>query len=270
MYEDFVLRKNGAEYFTSPLFDSFNVPHMFTTKNGGVSSGPFESLNMSVGQGQIKDKKEFVERNHEIAANILGFTYADIVRTYQMHTAKIKIVDKCDKSIAQGDDTDGVDGLITKDKGVLLSARMADCVPVLLYDTKNAACAAIHSGWRGTLGGIVPKAVKLMRESFGSTPDSIIAAIGPAANACCYEVGEEIYTAFTEQNGGFKAAFERRDGKLYLGLYIIIDQQLKLCGLGDNNISISRLCTICNPALFFSHRRQGAVRGTMAAFIGLK
>ena len=270
MYEDFVLRKNGAEYFTSPLFDSFNVSHMFTTKNGGVSSGPFESLNMSPGKGQIKDIRENVEHNHEMVANALGFSYSDIFRTHQMHTTNIEIVTENNIGTDHRTYLDGIDGLITKEKGVLLSARMADCVPVLLYDTKNAACAAIHSGWRGTLGGIVPKAVQMMYDNFGSEPESMIAAIGPAAQSCCYEVGKEVFDAFVAQNSDFATGFEQRNGKLYLNLHIIIADQLKICGFGDNNISISRLCTICYPELFFSHRRQGAVRGTMAALIGLK
>lgn len=270
MYEDFVLRKNGAQYFTSPLLDSFNVPHMFTTKNGGVSSGPFESLNMSPGQGQIKDTHENVERNHQIAANALSFSHTEICRTHQMHTTNIEIVTENNKEKDHRTYIDGVDGLVTNQKGILLSARTADCVPVLLYDTINASCAAIHSGWRGTLGGIVHQAIQLMCENFGSKPESIIAAIGPAANSCCYEVGEEVFEAFVAQCSDFAAAFEWRGDKLYLRLHTIIAHQLKSKGLYDKNISISRLCTICTPALFYSHRRQGTVRGTMAAFIGLK
>lgn len=269
MYESFNQHKNGAEYLTSPLFDSYGIPHMFSTKNGGVSEGVFSSLNMSFGNGEMRDSRENVEENHRIAAEALGSLYEDLARTKQTHSNTVKIVESKDKGrvITKDKDGTGVDGLVTEESDILLCVRMADCVPVLLYDTKHEVCAAVHSGWRGTLGEITSKAVDLMKESFGTEPSSLIAAIGPSAKSCCYEVGEEIYSAFVAQNCVYEKAFDWRDGKLFLSVGELVKLQLLFLGVTDDKISISPLCTICNPELFFSHRRQGTARGTMAAFI---
>ena len=269
MYEIFTERKNGAHYLTSPLFDRYGISHMFTTKDGGVSEGVFASLNMSVGVGEIRDSRENVEKNHEIAAISLCSRYEDVTRTWQTHSNVVKQVNADDRGRVFTPDTDGigVDGLVTAQNGILLSIRMADCVPVLLYDTVNEVCAAIHSGWRGTLGEITSNAIGLMSENFNTKPSNLIAAIGPSAKGCCYEVGEEVYNDFITKNSLYSKAFERRDGKIWLSVGELVELQLLSLGVDSEKISVCPLCTICNPGLFFSHRRQGTARGTMAAFI---
>jgi YfiH family protein len=192
---------------------------MFTTRHGGVSDGVFESLNFAVGAGEIRDSKENVIKNHALAASCFGLTENDICRSYQTHTTTVEVVgnDKKSTGIYKPPFPYGVDGLVTAEKRLILSIRTADCVPVLLYDYKNNICAAVHSGWRGTLGRITSNAIEKMC-LLGADRGSIIAAIGPCIDVCCYEVGQELLDAFSNVDKEFEASFATMNGKLYLDL----------------------------------------------------
>lgn len=268
MRENFVRHTEKITYYTSPLLDANNIPHMFTTRHGGVSSGVFESLNFAVGAGSIRDSQENVIKNHALAASCFGLTENDICRSYQNHSANVEVVGNDQKStgIYKPPFPYGVDGLVTAEKRLILSIRTADCVPVLLYDTKNNICAAVHSGWRGTLGRITSSAIEKMC-SAGADRGSIIAAIGPCIGVCCYEVGQELLDAFTNADKEFEACFTTKNGKLYLDLTAANEMILIKSGIKEENISSAHLCTCCNRDDFFSHRREGANRGTMSALI---
>lgn len=268
MKENFVRHEARITYYTSPLLDRHGIKHMFTTRRGGVSAGVFESLNFAVGAGDIRDSKENVIKNHALAAEVFGLTENDICRSYQNHSTNVEVVGNEHKSTGIYKDPFpyGVDGLVTKEKNLILSIRTADCVPVLLFDYQNRVCAAVHSGWRGTLGRIAANAVEKMC-SLGADQNRIVAAIGPCIGACCYEVGRELWEAFAQADKGFAACFTEKDGKVFFDLTMANEMILEKSGVKAENISSARLCTCCDKENFFSHRRDGANRGTMSALI---
>lgn len=271
MKETYIVDKESHSFLISPLFASYGIKHMFTLRDGGVSQGMYSSFNFATGSGEIPDEWENVVNNHAIAAAHLGMTAEDICRTYQTHSSNVVTVWQSDRGVGllKPPFESGVDGLVTKEKNVLLTVRAADCVPILLYDLKNEICAAVHSGWRGTVAAIVAKAVKQMID-LGSNHEDIIAAIGPSIGQCCYEVGEELFRAFMDEGAHFGSCFEERNGKLYLDLKMANALILHRCGIVDERISTSDECTACNTERFFSHRVMGVNRGTMAAFIAVR
>lgn len=260
----FVLHKSKTEYYTCMALDDAHIKHMFATRVGGVSPRPFDSLNFAEGSGDIRDTTQNVIANYEAAANELGYHSADVCRAYQAHTANVMICDESSKGmgITFPRPQDGIDALVTAKKGVVLSVRTADCVPILLCDPVANVAAAVHSGWRGTAQRISAAAVSVMT-SLGAQRERIIAAIGPCAHKCCYEVGDELKNFFASD------CFEYRGGKLYLDLVSANMHVLTDAGINALNIYDSGLCTVCRPEHFFSHRRDGVNRGVMAAFIVL-
>lgn len=268
MIEKYTEYTEPIAYICSPLFEKHGVKHMFTRRQGGVSTGVYDSLNFAAGSGTPKDDWANVVENHRRAAAVFGMRAEDICRSYQTHTTKVLPVNKelCGTGLTKPPFNEGVDGLVCKDSGVLLSVRGADCVTVLLYDFKNKVCGACHSGWRGTAGGIVRNAVKEMCD-LGAEKDSIIAAIGPSVGGCCYSVNEDVLAEFERADKAFTACFESRNGTLYLNLQRAVSHTLISAGLKAEHISDCGECTVCNGNNYFSHRKSGVMRGTMAAFI---
>ncbi|MBR6594360.1 MAG: peptidoglycan editing factor PgeF [Clostridia bacterium] len=270
MRESFVYSTVPFGHLTSPLLSAAGAKHIFTAKDGGVSEGAFASFNFAAGGGEVCDRWENVVENHTMVAHFFGMEADRICRSYQTHSTKVLTVTAahCGTGLTLPPFEEGVDGLVCAEEGVLLSVRGADCVTVLLYDGGSRVCGACHSGWRGTLGGIAALTVEAMCAA-GASRDSIVAAIGPSARSCCYRVGEELYCTFTDADVKNAAFFTHRNGELYLDLQGAVSAALTEAGVKDGHISDGGECSICRPDRYFSHRRQGPVRGTMAAFITL-
>ena len=267
---DFYLDPSPLPRYRSRLFDSFGVRHAFFTRKGGVSRGVFESLNFAVGIGSVKDDIKNVVANYGIAASAFGLTAGDVCRTYQTHTNVVERATEADRGrgITLEPYDHGVDGLYTAQKDLLLSVRTADCVPVLMCGKDKKACAAVHAGWRGTVGGITLNAVKALN-SLGVRTEDILAAIGPCIGQCCYEVGSELLPEFTALDPALAAFFKPRGEKYLLDLTGANAYILEKAGIPRPQISCAGICTKCNPEEFFSHRVSGSDRGTMSAFICL-
>jgi YfiH family protein len=189
------------------------------------------------------------------------------------------------------------DGLMTAEPGLLLTIRIADCLPVLLVDPKRRVVAAVHAGWRGALARVIEKAVGDMRRAFGSDPQQLVAVLGPSIRACCYEVGEEIVQSF---HGSFaraerffrllpnrpEAATDRHSilfltnyppghapehvPAARLDLIAVAEEQLSSAGVKPANVLVADYCTACRSDLFFSHRKDGGGTGRQAAVIGIR
>ncbi len=169
------------------------------------------------------------------------------------------------------------DGVITDRKNILLTTVHADCLPVWLYDEEHHAIGLVHAGWRGTLAGIAPKAVKLMHENYGSDPAKMKAAIGPGISLCCFETGPEVIEAFRAHwdfaDKYAEQAEKRPDGnagKFYIDLKGINTEELLQAGILRENIEVSRHCTHCEPETFASYRREGGTYMRMGAGICLE
>ena len=264
------------------------IVHGFSTRPGGVSvldANP--ALNLGFTEWDERDR---VAANREKFIAALGASEMTLVAIRQFHSDVICL------AAAPGAEAPKADALITNTPGLLLGVQTADCVPILLADTRRRAVAAIHAGWRGTLARIAVKTLGQMRMEFGTEPRDVVAALGPAIGRCCYEVGPEVAQAFAAQ---FPPAAEWFDGpfeqladgqeplwlpwltmmppghippppRVQLDLRASNRWQLIDAGVPEKQISVNDLCTACRRDLLFSYRREGAKTGRLMAAIGIE
>lgn len=235
------------------------VLHAFTTRGGGVSVPPFDFLNLGRGAG---DDAGAVRENRARVLAALGRDLAEQVEASQVHGREVAVV----AAAHRGQKIQGADGLASCDPAVVLAVHSADCAQVLVYDPVGRAAAALHAGWRGTAAGATAAVVRAMSDAFGSRPEDLAAAIGPAIGPCCYEVGADVVEAFALWSWR-DAVFRPSSGaRWFLDLWEASRLQLEAEGVRPRGIAEAGLCTACHPELFFSHRRSGRT-GRMAALI---
>lgn len=161
------------------------------------------------------------------------------------------------------------DAMITNHPGVLLLIRVADCVPLVVFDPVRRAVAAVHAGWKGTLAGIAAAAVAAMRDSFGCEPFDLLAGIGPSIGPCCFEVGPDIAGSFADVPA-IAGCVRRTARRSTVNLPEANRRQLLDCGVPSSNIELSGLCTGCRLDVFFSHRGEQGETGRFGLFAGLR
>jgi YfiH family protein len=262
-------KKDGYIYFASPVLDGTGlVSHGFSTRHKGVSKGFFESLNLGFGRG---DDEANVRRNFDIACGALGMDSRTLTFSKQVHSSTVRVITKSERSLENINSVPEADAMITNVSNLPLAVFYADCVPVFLLDPVKMAVAAVHSGWRGTVRGIVRQAVLSMNENFQSLPEDILAAIGPCVGPCCYKVGDDVCSSFHTEYGDDIARFfsTGAEGDTYLDLKAANGFLLERAGLKPENIQVAENCTCCEWETFYSHRRDGQLRGNQAAFIML-
>ena len=257
-----ITRKLGQlEYLTA---EGVAVPHCFTTRYGGVSEGYLSSLNLGIHRG---DKPENVRRNYEILGEALGFSIENLVFTRQTHTNIVRVVgaENAGEGLFREVEPE-CDALVTNTPGMVLAAFTADCTPILLHDPVTGAVGAVHAGWRGTVADIAGNAVRAMAEHFGSRPADIRAAIGPNIGVCCFETHADVPDAVRAVLGGEAEEYIVPAGeKFRVDLKGVNAALLRRAGVRE--IEISTACTACDPDRFWSHRRVGNDRGSLAAII---
>ena len=241
-----------------PLVPSLFSPELivagFTTRLGGVSLPPFDSLNLGV---HTADDPESVRENYRILYTRMGVTGDNVALMRQIHGARIRVVDR-------GGLYPDTDCLLTAEPGVLLGVRTADCVPLLLHDPRTGTVGAAHCGWRPIAAGIIERTIETMRLEWSTTPEDILAALGPSAGPCCYEVGTEIAERFDA------SSVVRRRESLHVDLHGEITLRLRAAGVSGRRIESLPHCTICAESLYFSHRRDGDRSGRMMGYIMMK
>ena len=249
------------EYLTA---EGLSVPHCFTTRFGGVSEGYLSSLNLGIHRG---DKRSNVVKNYEILGEALGFDVESLVFTRQTHTNIVRVVGAENRGEGLFRDVEPeCDALVTNTPGVALAAFTADCTPILLHDPVTGAVGAVHAGWRGTVADIAGNAVRAMVERFGSRPGDIRAAIGPNIGVCCFETHADVPDGVRAVLGEEAEEYIVPDGeKFRVDLKGVNAALLRRCGV--RHIEISDACTACCPDRFWSHRRVGNDRGSLAAII---
>ena len=257
------IKSGKLEYLTA---DGIGVPHCFTTRFGGVSSGVFDSLNIALHRG---DCEENVVKNYKILAQALGFDPEKLVLTRQTHSDIVRIVTEADPMGYDHHLYPECDALITNTPGLALVVFTADCTPILLHDPVTGAVGAAHAGWRGTAADIAGKTVRAMAEAFGCRPENIRAAIGPNIGQCCFATDAEVPEAMIHALGRAALTHIRsKDGKYYVNLKAINAQFLRIAGV--RNIEISGDCTMCQHDRFWSHRHTKGNRGSQGAIIVCK
>ena len=238
-----------------PLFlvaRNLPVRHGFTLRSGGVSEGKRASLDL----GPAGDAGEDVRENRLRLARAAGLSPESLVLAEQVHGTRVLR--------ARPGELSEADALWTDSASTWVGIRTADCVPILLSSADGTRVAAVHSGWRGTAGRIAAEAVAtLTREGTGAR--TLLAAIGPSIGVCCYEVGEDLAARFSD---AFGADVVRREGpRPHLDLRLAVRRTLLQAGLAETHIEDVPGCNACEPARFFSHRRDQGGTGRHLAFI---
>ena len=289
-------RKTGITLLIAPHLAKLPwLVHGFSTRVGGVSR--------AYGKGDLNlgftkdDTRDAVERNREVFLTKLGAVTRrrkgqrlwPLVTLRQIHSDIIHNIEDIPSEPLAGD------GMISSTPGLLLAIQTADCLPVIIVDTKRHAVGVFHAGWRGTVKRIVEKGVGEIIRCFGSRPQDLKAAIGPGIHGCCYEVGEEVRTKFESQFGYAGRLFRevkesdpvrekypllflsaRAPGhgelppKIFLDLVEANRQQLVATGVPAKSIEASPLCTNCHPELLFSYRAEKGKTGRLMGVAGIR
>ena len=244
--------------------------HGFSTRIGGFSLPPYHSLNLGSSCG---DNLADVEHNRRHFLNTIGCRDIPVQTLKQVHSTDIILIG-ADHSMP--DTPIPGDALVTDRRNLLVGIFTADCYPILLADRHRKVIAAVHAGWRGAAGGIVSRAIDAMKSGWGCQPASLIALIGAGIGPCCYQVGQEVYQSFTDEQPEGRDWFrpDRRPNPRLgptwrLDLLAAITAQLRQCGLAEGGIRALGECTACHPELYFSYRRDGAATGRMLSVIGI-
>jgi polyphenol oxidase len=299
------LRRTAAlRILEAPPFAHLSwLVHGFSTRPGGSSKRPgsadHKTRNSNARKGVLNlgftdwDSHKSALDNRKKFFHALGAGKMQIATLRQIHSDIVHLVNSSSASVSE---LTKADALITREPGVLLAIQTADCVPILLADTKTRAVAAIHSGWRGTLSRIAAKTLGRMRMEFGTRPEDVIAALGPGIGRCCYEVGPDVaaefHAKFPKASDWFDGPFDALAGgendpnwlpwltmkppghqppPLHVNLDLPAANRaiLAAAGVAPARIFSSRFCTACRTDLFFSYRRERTT-GRMMAAIGIR
>lgn len=274
----------------------------FSTRLGGVSPPPFDSMNLSVQQG---DSKANVAKNFAAFCRPLHIEPGSIAFCRQVHGDTIHVLHSVPNGLMDGD------ALVTSQRGVFLGVKTADCLPILLFDPMRGVVAAVHAGWRGTVLRIAGKVVRRMTDEFGTRASDVMALLGPAIGPCCYEVDEAVLSPFKKAfkmvhslvlspdtpqtvpvsqretiTEGFSdehsramntvrpirsgRSAEKIESRGRLDLINANRFDLVSKGVEPENIFGGEYCTACQSELFFSHRRDNGRTGRHVAVVGLR
>ena len=272
-------QKKGFERFREELI------YDYSTKNGGVSTGVYASMNLSFSTG---DDPVRLRENYRLWCEGLGVDPADMVMVWQTHTTNVIRVGERNKG--EGLDRErvhDVDGMVTNCPGVALVTSHADCVPLYFYDPVHKAIGLSHAGWRGTVGGMAAVTVRKMSEEFGTDPEDLYTRIGPCISQKYFECDRDVVDAvvamplWTAQQGkpvpGYEqclpeeiCTYDAGEGKYHVSLSRLNRAVMLQAGVPEEHIDMADTCTYEHEELYFSHRRMGPARGGQAALLMMK
>ena len=265
--KQFRLGKRGKVTFleSKTLGAVDSVSHAFCTRWGGVSQEPFSNFNFSL---RVGDREGNVEQNREILSTAFQIPVGGFLTVEQVHGDRIAVING---DVPDSQCYPGCDCIISNRPGLALAVKTADCLPVFLVDSRQGVIGAVHAGWRGTALGIAARAVDTCAKKFSSSPADMLAFIGPSIGPCCYEVGREVFDAFTG-SGDYADCFTETEkpGTWMLDLAMANIGQLERAGLPPANITAAGICTACNHEKFFSHRGEGGNTGRQINFLMLQ
>ncbi len=248
-------------HFTFDLLTQAGVPHAVFTRRGGVSPAPWDSLNMG---GTVGDARERVLANIRRGLAAFGRSPESVYDVWQVHGREVV----CAEAPRNGAEHRRADAILTAASGLTLMMRFADCVPILLYDPARRVGGLVHAGWQGTVLKTAQAAVERMRAVYGSRPEDILAGIGPSIGPDHYEIGPEV-AARVRASFGPQAehVLHAPNGSVHLDLWTANRLILEVAGV--RHIEIAGLCTACDTAHWYSHRREHGRTGRFGAFLAL-
>ena len=255
-----------------------------TTRLGGYGTGAYGEFNITHYCG---DELAIVTKNRAALCQLLGIADQALILPRQTHGTEVLRVDESLLTLphhTQQERLEGIDALVTDLRDVCIGVSTADCIPVLVYDTRRHVAAAIHAGWRGTVARIVEKTIVRMAEWYGSQPEDMVAQTGPGISLPSFEVGDEVYEAFRDagfqmtaiarrmarQKAGEPASDGAREMRWHIDLPECNRLQLLACGIPQEAVSVSPVCTYLQPHRFFSARRLGIQSGRIFTAIMMK
>jgi YfiH family protein len=247
--------------------------HGFTTRLGGLSTA-FGGTDLNLGFTGKDDRATVVANRERLVRSIAGCD-AELVTVRQVHGTLVKAVKATEQGLRTEDGGAVVeaDGLMTDVPGVILGIQVADCVPVLLVDTRRRVVAALHAGWRGTAAGMAERGVADIRREYGSGLEDLMAAVGPSIGACCYAVGDEVRRKFEVRYADGADLFTVSEGGMHLDLAEANRRQMIAAGLRAEHVSVVGECTACarvdGRRKYFSHRAEQGFTGRAMGMIGV-
>ena len=241
----------------------------FSTRLGGVSPMQNAALNLA---GFNEDAAENILENRRRFLKLFAGAWT-LAGCWQVHGTDVRVIKDADDAQpaenARGE-TVYCDAIVSNAHNVLAAVKTADCIPILIVDSKTGSFAAVHAGWRGTFAGIALYAIERLTKEYDSAPANLRVALGPAAAACCYEVGSEIIEGFRERFPRADDLFTpTRDGHARIDLLKANRDQLISAGVNDERIHTAPLCTMCRTDLFFSYRREKVTHGKVGRLMAV-
>lgn len=259
-------RKGPVEYLESEELSAQGfAAHAFCTRLGGVSTGPFSSLNLGDLAG---DRAEDVRRNQALVEEAFGVPDGKLILMRQVHGDRIQVLDG-DAPLPGA--LPECDGVVSDQPGVALGIRTADCVPIFFADRTRRIIGAAHAGWRGTALGIAAAMVETLAGRFSARREDLTVLIGPAIGPCCYQVDAPVFEAFSAMPGAdlfLRPCAEK--GRWMCDLALANLLQIRAAGVPAESVHSAGLCTACRQDLFFSHRAGGGTAGRQISLLMLR
>ena len=257
--------------FFENLSEYKEIRHFVSTRKGGFSNPPYKSLNLGL---HVGDDPKNVLKNRKRLANTIGIPLNHFTIARQIHSNHVTIISEelrgkgCVNHKEAINDTDA---MVTNLADICLMVLVADCVPMLFFDPVKRAIGVAHAGWKGTLKFVAINTVKTMEKAFGSSPQDIIAGIGPSIGPCCYKVGPDVISQVANIFHTRKEYIfnESKNGEGYFDLWKANLRQLLHAGIERKNIEMAMKCTCHNPDLFFSYRHQKGNTGRFGVGIAI-
>jgi YfiH family protein len=262
-----LVRQGKISYLQPAWANTEALAAGFTTRNGGVSRPPYNSLNLAY---HTEDARYNVEGNRSTLTRAFDLQPHQLLTVNQVHGNDILVVDHPNYDLCHFLTVE-CDAVVTNQTDIMIGVLVADCFPVLLFDPDRRAAAVVHAGWRGAAAGILKKAVDSMENVFECRPARIFAAVGPGIGAHNYIVDRPVRDAFRRGSGNWQQIAEEVDlGQWRLDLRKSCLLQLQDAGLSESNIDAAEECTCCHREMFFSYRRDKGQTGRQMGFVLLR
>ena len=260
------LVRNGKLTCLQPTGVDGGIVAGFSTRNGGVSRAPYNSLNLGL---NTEDQPAQVEGNRSTFSRTFDLAPHQLLTVKQVHGDDLLLIDEPNPDISHFLTLE-VDAIVTNQPDIMIGVLVADCFPVLIWNAERRLVAAVHVGWRGAANGILGKVVKAMSDHFSCPVDQLQAAVGPGIGAHRYEVDRPVRDAFRHGSGFWaEISSEVKLGHWQLDLALSCRLQLERAGIKPQSIEVAEQCTCCHPELLFSYRRDNGKTGRQLGYIML-